>query len=37
VLGTHGSAGVEAFWSGSMGQKLIGRSGSSFLLAPAPK
>jgi nucleotide-binding universal stress UspA family protein len=36
VLGTHGSAGVEAFWSGSMGQKLIGRTASSFLLAPAP-
>jgi nucleotide-binding universal stress UspA family protein len=35
VLGTHGSAGVEAFWSGSLGQKLIGRTGCSFLLAPA--
>jgi nucleotide-binding universal stress UspA family protein len=37
VLGTHGSAGVEAFWSGSLGQKLLGRIGASFLLAPAPQ
>jgi len=36
VLGTHGLAGVEAFWSGSLGQKLIGHTASSFLLAPAP-
>ena len=36
VLGTHGSVGIEAFWSGSLGQKLIGRTASSFLLAPAP-
>jgi nucleotide-binding universal stress UspA family protein len=35
ALGTHGSAGVEAFWSGSLGQKLLGRIPSSFLLAPA--
>lgn len=35
VLGTHGSAGMEAFWAGSLGQKLIGRIPSSFLLAPA--
>jgi nucleotide-binding universal stress UspA family protein len=35
VLGTHGSAGVEAFWSGSLGQRLLGRIPASFLLAPA--
>jgi nucleotide-binding universal stress UspA family protein len=36
VLGTHGSAGMEAFWSGSLAQKLIGRTASSFILTPAP-
>ena len=35
ALGTHGSAGVEAFWSGSLGQRLLGRIDASFLLAPA--
>jgi nucleotide-binding universal stress UspA family protein len=35
VLGTHGTAGVEAFWSGSLGQKLLGRVPASFLLVPA--
>lgn len=35
VLGTHGLAGTEAFWSGSLGQKLISRLTTSFLLAPA--
>jgi nucleotide-binding universal stress UspA family protein len=35
VLGTHGTAGVDAFWSGSLGQKLLGRIPASFLLAPA--
>jgi nucleotide-binding universal stress UspA family protein len=35
VLGTHGAAGMAAFWSGSLGQKLLGRIPASFLLAPA--
>jgi len=35
VLGTHGAAGMGAFWSGSLGQKLLGRIPASFLLAPA--
>jgi nucleotide-binding universal stress UspA family protein len=35
VLGTHGAAGMEAFWSGSLGQKLLGRIPASFLLAAA--
>ncbi len=36
VLGTHGTAGVEAFWAGSLGQRLIGKLPASFLLALAP-
>jgi nucleotide-binding universal stress UspA family protein len=36
VLGTHGSAGLEAFWSGSLGQRLLGTVSASFLLALAP-
>ncbi len=35
VLGTHGSAGIQAFWTGSLGQRLIARLPASFLLAPA--
>ena len=35
VLGTHGSAGIEAFWTGSLGQRLIAKLPVSFLLAPA--
>ena len=35
VLGTHGSAGLEAFWSGSLGQRLLGSVSASFLLALA--
>jgi nucleotide-binding universal stress UspA family protein len=35
ILATHGSAGVEAFWTGSLGQRLIGKLPASFLLAPA--
>ncbi len=35
VLATHGSAGIEAFWTGSLGQRLIGKLSASFLLAPA--
>jgi nucleotide-binding universal stress UspA family protein len=34
ALGTHASAGTAAFWSGSLGQKLIGRIPTSFLLVP---
>jgi nucleotide-binding universal stress UspA family protein len=35
VLSTHGSAGVEAFWTGSLGQRLIAKLPASFLLAAA--
>ena len=35
VLATHGSAGVGAFWTGSLGQRLIAKVPASFLLAPA--
>jgi len=35
VLGTHGSAGIEAFWAGSLGQRLIGKLPASFLLVLA--
>lgn len=35
VLGTHGLAGWEAFWSGSLGQRLLGSVTASFLLALA--
>lgn len=35
VLSTHGAAGIGAFWSGSLGQRLIGRLSTSFLLVPA--
>ena len=32
ALATHGAAGTKAFWSGSMGQKLIGHTSTSLLL-----
>lgn len=35
ALGTHGTAGTQAFWSGTLSQRLIGRVAASFLLAPA--
>jgi nucleotide-binding universal stress UspA family protein len=35
VLSTHGAAGIEAFWNGSLGQRLIAKLPASFLLAPA--
>lgn len=35
VLGTHGASGMGAFWSGSLGQKLLHRIAASFVLAPA--
>lgn len=35
AMGTHGAAGAEAFWSGSLGQKLIDRTAASFLLSYA--
>ena len=37
VLGTHGQSGWEAFWSGSLGSKLLSGIPASFLLAPAGK
>ena len=35
VIGTHGLSGLEAFWSGSVGPKLLSSIPASFLLAPA--
>ncbi|MFZ2959993.1 MAG: universal stress protein [Candidatus Ozemobacteraceae bacterium] len=35
VLGTHGKAGLRAFWSGSLASKLLSRLSCSFLLIPA--
>jgi len=34
VLGTHGSAGTTAFWSGSLTPKLIERLSATLLLVP---
>jgi nucleotide-binding universal stress UspA family protein len=34
VIGTHGRAGIEAFWSGSAAARVIARSRSPFLLVP---
>jgi len=34
ALGTHGRAGTDAFWSGSLAQRLIRRLPVSFLLTP---
>jgi nucleotide-binding universal stress UspA family protein len=34
VLGTHGKAGMDAFWSGSLTPKLSGRSHLPVLLVP---
>jgi nucleotide-binding universal stress UspA family protein len=36
VLATHGRAGTEAFWSGSVGAKVLRRVRTSVLLVPAP-
>ncbi len=35
VLSTHGKAGTNAFWSGSIGPRLLRRAKVSFLLVPA--
>ena len=35
VLSTHGKAGTHAFWSGSIGPRLLRRAQASFLLVPA--
>jgi nucleotide-binding universal stress UspA family protein len=37
VLGTHGKAGMHAFWEGSMAQRLLRRIPASFLLVPRPE
>ncbi len=37
VLGTHGKAGTGAFWAGSVGPKVAGRSRIPLLLAPVPR
>ncbi len=34
ALGTHGRAGTEAFWSGSLAQRLVRSLPASFLLTP---
>jgi len=34
VLGTHGKAGMDAFWAGSVAPKLSGRAGLPLLLVP---
>src|SRR5262249_2639498 len=34
VLGTHGKAGLQAFWSGSVAPKIAGRPGAPLLLVP---
>jgi nucleotide-binding universal stress UspA family protein len=34
ALGTHGHAGTEAFWSGTVTPKLLRRMAASFLLVP---
>jgi nucleotide-binding universal stress UspA family protein len=34
ALGTHGTAGAQAFWSGSIGQRLLDLLSTSFLLVP---
>jgi len=36
ALGTHGKAGTDAFWSGSLTPKLLRRAKTSFLLVPVP-
>lgn len=35
VLSTHGKAGTNAFWSGSIAPRLLRRATASFLLVPA--
>jgi nucleotide-binding universal stress UspA family protein len=35
VLATHGKIGTEAFWAGSLSQRLLDRCSTTFLLAPA--
>jgi nucleotide-binding universal stress UspA family protein len=37
VLGSHGKAGSDAFWSGSLTPKLLARAKASFLLVPVPE
>jgi nucleotide-binding universal stress UspA family protein len=37
ALGTHGRAGTDAFWAGTVTPKLLRRLKSSFLLAPVPE
>ncbi len=36
VLGTHGRAGTDAFWAGSLTPRLLRRARVSFLLVPVP-
>jgi nucleotide-binding universal stress UspA family protein len=37
VLGTHGKAGMEAFWSGSVAPKISSHSSIPLLLVPVPE
>lgn len=36
VLASHGRAGSEAFWAGSVGAKVLRRTQASLLMVPAP-
>ena len=35
VLGTHGKAGIDAFWSGSVAPKIVGKTDLPLLFVPA--
>jgi len=34
VMGTHGRAGVDAFWSGSVAPQVVARTNVPLLLLP---
>jgi nucleotide-binding universal stress UspA family protein len=35
VLGTHGKAGINAFWAGSVAPKIVSQTRLPVLLVPA--
>jgi nucleotide-binding universal stress UspA family protein len=37
VIGTHGKAGLNAFWSGSIAAKIASKTKTSILFVPIPK
>jgi nucleotide-binding universal stress UspA family protein len=37
ILGTHGKAGINAFWAGSVTPKIVGQTRLALLLVPAMK